>query len=70
MDIVAPADGAKNAPPTLEYDEEWLAIVRANHAHLSLRKTPVALPGMASPSAMAAAVQSERAWVCPSHPHP
>ena len=54
---------ASNGPPTFEYDEEWLAILRANHTHLSLRKTPVALPGMASPAAMTNAVQAERVWV-------
>jgi hypothetical protein len=61
--VDVPGSAASSGPPTFEYDEEWLAIMRANHTHLSLRKTPVALPGMASPAAMTAAVQAERIWV-------
>lgn len=61
--VDVPGSAASSGPPTFEYDEEWLAILRANHTHLSLRKTPVALPGMTSPAAMTAAVQEERIWV-------
>ena len=39
------ADG----PLEFAYDEEWLAVLRGTHSLLSLRPTPVALPGAQGP---------------------
>ena len=33
-------------PLEFGYDEEWLAVLRGTHSLLSLRPTPVALPGV------------------------